>query len=93
MSGPIRPALIAAAMAVNTNTVIGMTNTPNTASFISAAWIFLPKYSGVRPTISPPMNTVITPNNNIEYKPVPTPPGLTSPSIIPVSIAKPPMGV
>ena len=26
-------------------------------SFISAAWIFLPRYSGVRPTISPAMNT------------------------------------
>ena len=27
------------------------------SSFISAAWIFLPRYSGVRPTISPAMNT------------------------------------
>ena len=26
----------------------------------SRAWIFLPRYSGVRPTISPAMNTVST---------------------------------
>ena len=28
-----------------------------TTSFISVAWIFLPRYSGVRPTIRPAMNT------------------------------------
>ena len=29
----------------------------STTSFISVAWIFLPRNSGVRPTISPAMNT------------------------------------
>ena len=73
--------------------VIGMTKTPRAASFTSLAWIFFPRYSGVRPTINPPMNTAITANSSIPYRPLPTPPGLTSPSIIPVSIANPPIGV
>jgi hypothetical protein len=34
-------------------------------SFISGAWIFLPRYSGVRPTISPAMNTDRMANTSI----------------------------
>ena len=52
-----------------------MTSTPRAASFTSLDWIFLPRYSGVRPTISPPMNTVMMANSKMEYRPVPTPPG------------------
>ncbi len=37
--------------------MIGCTNKASIASFISRASTFLPKYSGVRPTISPAMNT------------------------------------
>jgi hypothetical protein len=75
------------------STVTGMTRMPSAASFTSRACIFLPRYSGVRPTISPPMNTVMMAKSKIEYRPVPTPPGETSPSIMPVSAANPPMGV
>ncbi len=46
-------------MAVNTMTMIGMTSAPRPASFTSVACIFLPKYSGVRPIIRPPMNTAM----------------------------------
>ena len=73
--------------------MIGMTRTPRAASFTSLAWIFLPRYSGVRPTISPPRNTAMMANSRIVYRPLPTPPGVISPSIIPVSAAKPPIGV
>ncbi len=35
----------------------GKISTYSIAAFISRASIFLPRYSGVRPTISPAMNT------------------------------------
>ena len=63
------------------------------AIFISKASIFLPRYSGVRPIISPAMNTPRMANIRIEYRPVPTPPGTTSPSCISNSGTKPPSGV
>ncbi len=50
-----------------------------TASFISPAWIFLPRYSGVRPTIRPAMNTLRMARISLPYRPAPAPPGLTSP--------------
>ncbi len=49
------------------------------ASFISEASIRLPSSSGVRPTISPAMNTVRMTKISIPASPTPTPPGLTSP--------------
>ena len=58
-SGPARPAWTDTAIAVRMSTVIGMTSAPRPASFTSRAWIFLPRYSGVRPTIRPPMNTAM----------------------------------
>ena len=39
------------------------------------------------------MNTVMMANSKMVYRPLPTPPGETSPSIIPVSTANPPIGV
>jgi hypothetical protein len=39
------------------------------------------------------MNTAMMANSKIVYMPLPTPPGVISPSIIPVSVAKPPIGV
>ena len=45
---------------------------------ISLASIFLPRYSGVRPTISPPMNTANRTYTSIAYRPQPTPPQTTS---------------
>ena len=47
-------------MPVMMSTMSGMTSAPRPASFTSLAWIFLPRYSGVRPIISPPMNTAMT---------------------------------
>ena len=35
----------------------GMARMNSVTSFISGAWIFLPRYSGVRPTMRPAMNT------------------------------------
>ena len=43
--------------AAPTNTTIGGIKMTNAAIFISKASIFLPRYSGVRPTISPATNT------------------------------------
>lgn len=60
---------------------------------ISRDSIFLPKYSGVRPTISPAMNTVRMTKPIMPYSPQPTPPKTTSPSIISSMGIMPPMGV
>ena len=71
----------------------GIASTYSTTSFISAAWIFLPRYSGVRPTISPAMNTDRITMISRPLRPTPTPPGLTSPSIMCDSGTMPPSGV
>ena len=60
---------------------------------ISRALIFLPRYSGVRPTISPATNTVMTASTSIPYSPDPTPPGATSPSLMLKIISPPPSAV
>ena len=54
---------------------------------------FLPRYSGVRPTISPATNTAMTASTSIPYSPEPTPPGATSPSIMLTIATPPPSGV
>ena len=54
-------------------------------SLTSRAWIFLPRYSGVRPTIRPARNTVSSTVSSMPYRPEPTPPKITSPVIIIVS--------
>jgi hypothetical protein len=51
-----RPAWSAIAIAVVLRATKGVVRRPKTASLISLASIFLPKSSGVRPTISPPRN-------------------------------------
>ena len=56
----------------------GVIRMPSPASLISLASSFLPSHSGVRPTISPPMNTASRTYSRIEYRPVPTPPKITS---------------
>ena len=38
----------------------GKISTYSMTIWTSRAWIFLPRYSGVRPTMSPAMNTVST---------------------------------
>ena len=47
------------------------------------------KYSGERPTINPERKTVKITNSNIPYMPAPTPPKITSPSMM-LNIATPP---
>ena len=49
-------------------------NRMSEAIFISWASIFLPRYSGVRPTINPATNTATMTNASIPYNPEPTPP-------------------
>ena len=50
------------------------------AIFISKDSTFLPRYSGVRPTIKPGDEHRRAPNTSIPYSPAPTPPGVISPS-------------
>src|SRR6516165_6457785 len=63
------------------------------AYFISVGRIFLPMYSGVRPTISPATNTVTTARIRMPYMPAPIPPGAISPSAMSNSAIPPPNGV
>ncbi len=71
----------------------GRISTASIASLISRACTFLPRYSGVRPTISPATNTASRANTRIPYSPDPTPPGTTSPNWISTSGTMPPSGV
>ena len=63
------------------------------AILMSNASIFLPRYSGVRPIISPARNTAITAYTSMPYRPEPTPPKTTSPSWICAIGTSPPSGV
>ena len=87
------PASSTAAIPVSTSTSAGMTRMARPASLTSRAWIFLPSHSGVRPTISPAMNTARSTNTSIPYSPVPTPPGETSPSSMWAVVTRPPTAV
>jgi hypothetical protein len=49
-------------------------------------------YSGVRPTISPPTNTVTMARIKMPYMPAPMPPGAISPSAMSISVIAPPNG-
>src|SRR5277367_2097253 len=71
----------------------GSTRKYSAAYFISVGRIFLPMYSGVRPTISPATNTVIMASTRMPYIPAPTPPGAISPSAMSNSAMPPPNGV
>ena len=74
------PYFVASASDEVTSTMNGVKNAAIATSLISRGSIFLPRYSGVRPTISPPMNTASRTNISIEYRPVPTPPKTVSDS-------------
>ncbi len=73
---------IAKLSAVPTRTRVGVTRMYRLASLISRGPILLPRYSGVRPTSRPPTNTAMIASTSIPYRPEPTPPGATSPSIM-----------
>src|SRR5215475_7161815 len=75
------------------STQVGVVRMYSAAYFISAGRIFLPMYSGVRPTMRPPMKTVTTARTRMPYRPAPTPPGTTSPIIMLNSATPPPNGV
>src|SRR6516225_7425578 len=75
------------------STAAGVVRMYSAAYFISVGRIFLPMYSGVRPTIRPPTNTVTTARIKMPYRPAPTPPGTTSPIIMLYSATPPPNGV
>src|SRR5215467_14611896 len=87
------PALVAIDSPAAVRVSTGMVRKYSAAYFISVGRIFLPMYSGVRPTISPPTNTVITASMRMPYRPAPTPPGTTSPIIMLNSAMPPPNGV
>src|SRR5215469_13887627 len=63
------------------------------AYYISVGLIFLPMYSGVRPTIRPATNTVTMARTSRPYRPAPMPPGVISPSAMSNSAMPPPKGV
>src|SRR4029077_9029302 len=62
------------------------------AYFISTGRIFLPMYSGVRPTISPATNTVTMESTKMSYMQAPMPPAAISPSAMSNSVIPPPNG-
>jgi len=90
---PARPAGAITAIAVPMTTSAHGISTTRLAIFISCASIFLPRYSGVRPTISPAMNTATMAKASMPYRPEPTPPKITSPSCISHIGTMPPSGV
>jgi hypothetical protein len=61
-----RPAALAVASAVENSAARGVTRMPIATSLISFASTFLPRYSGVRPTIRPPMKTASNTYSRIE---------------------------
>ena len=87
------PAGMTSEMPAKMSTVTGMVSTYVTISFICGARIFLPRSSGVRPTISPATNTASSASTRTAYRPPPSPPGLISPSRMPAKAPVPPTGV
>ena len=81
------------AIAVNPSTMVGTMRTISDAIFMSYGSSFLPRYSGVRPIISPPINAATITKTSIPFKPEPTPPRATSPNCIMNSVTRPPIGV
>src|ERR1043165_2048265 len=60
------------ATAVPTRTSAGVVSRYREANLISRALIFLPRYSGVRPTMRPATKTVMTARMSMPYNPDPT---------------------
>ncbi|OPY58276.1 MAG: hypothetical protein A4E56_03416 [Pelotomaculum sp. PtaU1.Bin065] len=89
----VTPALASAARAPPARMTAAGISTASVAIFVSLDSIFLPRYSGVRPTIRPTMNTVRITKTSMPYNPEPAPPKTTSPSIICSIGTRPPTGV
>ena len=63
LSMALRPASVIIASAAPISTSVGVTRIASAVSFISRTSIFLPRYSGVRPIISPAINTASRTNS------------------------------
>src|SRR6185369_9595242 len=87
------PTLVPIDSAAEVRMTTGRVRKYSDAYFISAGRIFLPMYSGVRPTISPATNTVTMARTRMPYMPAPIPPGAISPSAMSNSAIPPPNGV
>ena len=81
------------ATAVPARTAAAGISTASAAIFISDSSIFFPRYSGVRPTMSPAIKTAMTAYMSIPNSPAPTPPKIVSSHIILISGTAPPSGV
>ncbi len=79
--------------AVHTTTLANRRSTARIAMRTSNFSIFLPMYSGVRPTIRPAMKTATTAYISIPKRPAPTPPKIISSHMILSSGTMPPNGV
>src|ERR1700678_2176287 len=87
------PQCVPIAIADMVRMITGRVRKYSDAYFISTGRIFLPMYSGVRPTISPATNTVTMASTRMPYMPAPMPPGAISPSAMSNSAIPPPNGV
>ena len=76
-----------------TSTSAGVVRMYSEANFISRPPSFLPRYSGVRPTISPADEHRDDARIRMPYRPEPVPPGAISPSIMLKIAIPPPPGV
>ena len=81
------------ATAVQPRYISGRTRMASIAIFTSLASIFLPTYSGVRPTIRPATKIEMMTNSSMPYMPEPTPPTMISPSWMLISGIMPPIAV
>src|SRR6516165_10639642 len=87
------PGLLPIEIAAMVRMTTGRVRKYSDAYFISVGRIFLPMYSGVRPTISPATNTVTMARIKMPYMPAPIPPGAISPSAMSNTAMPPPNGV
>src|SRR5215467_10418935 len=87
------PALVAIDSPAAVRVSTGMVRKYSAAYFISVGLIFLPMYSGVRPTISPATNTVTMASTRMPYIPAPMPPGAISPNAMSNRAMPPPNAV
>ena len=87
------PSCVPIAIADMVRMITGRLRKYSAAYFISVGRIFLPMYSGVRPTISPATNTVTMARIKMPYIPAPIPPGAISPRAMSSRAMPPPNGV
>ncbi len=89
----LRALRVAIAMPVQISATAGVARMYSAAYFISAGRTFLPRYSGVRPTIRPATKTVTMARMSMPYRPEPVPPGAISPNMMSSSAMPPPIAV